>query len=82
MTNATPARPLHAPLDEYVRQVEDLKRDAGQLAEGLSDSQLNWSPGTQPLVSGAMHRPPERGGQALRASSGDRHRRGPEWNPW
>ncbi len=40
----TPSRPLHAPLDEYVRQFEDLKRDARQLTEGLSDAQLNWSP--------------------------------------
>lgn len=40
----TTATPLHAPLDEYVRQFEDLKRDARQLTAGLSDSQLNWSP--------------------------------------
>ncbi len=44
MINKTSSRPLHAPLDEYVRQFEDLKRDARQLTEGLSDAQLNWSP--------------------------------------
>lgn len=36
-------RPLHAPLDEYVRQFEDLKRDAEQLTEDLSDDQFNWT---------------------------------------
>ena len=43
MTAETPSRPLHAPLDEYVRQFEDLKRDARLLTEGLSDPQLSWS---------------------------------------
>ncbi|MEM7356616.1 MAG: DinB family protein [Acidobacteriota bacterium] len=37
-------KPLHAPLDEYVRQFEDLKRDAAQLTDGLSDDQFNWAP--------------------------------------
>lgn len=44
MSNETPPKPLHAPLDEYVRQFEDLKRDARQLADGLSEPQLKWSP--------------------------------------
>ena len=43
-TEAAPPKPLHAPLDEYVRQFEDLERDARQLTEGLNDNQLNWSP--------------------------------------
>ena len=44
MTAETPSRPLHAPLDEYFRQYEDLKHDARLLTEGLSDPQLSWSP--------------------------------------
>ncbi len=44
MSDETPARPLHAPLDEYVRQFEDLKRDARELTDGLEDDRLNWSP--------------------------------------
>ena len=44
MTAETPARPLNAPLTEYVRQFEDLRLDARQVTAGLSDPQLNWSP--------------------------------------
>ncbi len=44
MINKTSSRPLHAPLDEYVRQFEDLKRDARQLTEGLGEPRLSWSP--------------------------------------
>ncbi len=44
MTTQSPKRPLHAPLDEYVRQFEDLKRDVQQLTDGLNDRQLSWSP--------------------------------------
>ncbi len=35
---------LHAPLSDYVRQYEDLKRDARRLTEGLSETQFNWQP--------------------------------------
>ena len=43
-TQSTNDKPLHAPLDEYVRQFEDLKRDARQLTGDLSDPQFNWMP--------------------------------------
>ncbi len=39
-----PGKQLSAPLDEYVRQFEDLGRDAQQLTLGLDDAQFNWSP--------------------------------------
>ncbi len=44
MSTKSPKRPLHAPLDEYVRQFEDLRRDVEQLTDGLNDRQLGWSP--------------------------------------
>ena len=43
-TDAGPPPPLHAPLDEYARQYQDLARDAERLTDGLSDPQLSWSP--------------------------------------
>ena len=42
--DARPPQPLHAPLDEYARQYQDLARDAERLTDGLSDRQLSWSP--------------------------------------
>lgn len=44
MNTDTTQKPLHAPLDEYFRQFEDLRRDVRQLTDGLSDHQLGWSP--------------------------------------
>ena len=41
---ATTRKQLSAPLDEYVRQFEDLARDAHDLTASLSAEQFNWSP--------------------------------------
>jgi hypothetical protein len=35
---------LHGELKDYVRQIEEIRRDAESLVDGLSEAQFNWQP--------------------------------------